>query len=75
MSLNTKTVKRWRYDYFQYMEDGKVVQKYCGPSGSVRAQKEYLRLEKVYLRHRMDAIKDKLEKNGKRQRSLNKQGR
>ena len=65
----TKTVKGRRYVYFEYFEDGKTVQKYCGPEGSRQArikslEIEYLLLEKrqTNITERMGAIKKEMER-------------
>ena len=65
----TKTVRGSRYTYYEYFEDGKTVQKYCGPDGSRQAKVrsleiEYQLLEKkrATMTERMGAIKKELEK-------------
>ena len=65
----TKTVKGNRYTYYEYFEDGKTVQKYCGPDGSKQAKVKSLEIEyrllekkRTTMTERMDAIKKELEK-------------
>ena len=64
----TKTVRGNKYTYYEYFEDGKTVQKYCGPEGSRRAKVrsleiEYRLLEKkrMIVTGRMSAIKKEME--------------
>ena len=64
----TKTINGRRYAY-EYFEDGKTVQKYCGPEGSRQArikslEIEYLLLEKRHaiITERMEAIKNEMER-------------
>ena len=64
----TKTVKGRRYVYFEYFEDGKTVQKYCGPEGSRQArikslEIEYRLLEKrqMIIAERMASVKREME--------------
>ena len=64
----TKTVRGNKYTYYEYFEDGKTIQKYCGPDGSRRAKVrsleiEYRLLEKKHMiiAGRMSAIKKEME--------------
>ena len=41
----TKTIKGRKYTYFEYFEEGKTVQKYCGPIDSDGAKKKALEFE------------------------------
>ena len=47
--LLTKTIRGNRYMYYEYFEDGKTIQKYCGPNGSRQAKVRSLEIE--YQRH------------------------
>ena len=64
----TKTVRGNKYTYYEYFEDGKTVQKYCGPEGSRQArikslEIEYLLLEKrqMIIAERMASVKSEME--------------
>ena len=56
----TKTVRGHRYTYFEYFEDGKTVQKYCGPEGSRKAKIKALELEYGLLEKRRTAIVERM---------------
>ena len=56
----TKTVKGRRYVYFEYFEDGKTVQKYCGPEGSRQARIKSLEIEYRLLEKRQAAIAERM---------------
>ena len=64
----TKTVKGRRYAYYEYFEDGKTVQKYCGPEGSKQARIKSLEIEyrlleerQMIVTERMASIKKEIE--------------
>ena len=64
----TKTVRGNKYTYYEYFEDGKTVQKYCGPKGNRQAmvkalEIEYRLLEKkrMIMTRRMSAIKKEMK--------------
>ena len=52
----TKTIKGKKYTYFEYFEDGKTVQKYCGALGSDRARKVALQYEYEIVKEKKDAM-------------------
>jgi len=56
----TKTVRGRKYTYFEYFEDGRTVQKYCGPSGSARSKSTALRMEYQLLKDRRDKMHDRM---------------
>ena len=65
----TKTVRGNKYTYYEYFEDGKTVQKYCGPEGSRQArikslEIEYRLLEKrqMTITERMASVKKEIER-------------
>ena len=55
-----KKVDGKRYLYFEYFEDGKTVQKYCGPEGSESGRLKALELEYEYVRGKRDAFNERL---------------
>ena len=73
MSMITKTVKGKQYEYFQYLENGKPVQKYCGPAGSDRAKKAYLDMEYEHLKSKKRNIDDKIHVNRDSVKKIKKQ--
>ena len=56
----TKTVRGNRYTYYEYFEDGKTVQKYCGPEGSRRAKVRSLEIEYRLLEKRQTTITERM---------------
>ena len=58
----TKTVKGRRYVYFEYFEDGKTVQKYCGLEGSDSGRLKALEFEYEYFKGKRDALNERLDK-------------
>ena len=57
-----KKVDGKRYLYFEYFEDGKTVQKYCGPDGSDSGRLKALELEYEYFKGKRDALNERLDK-------------
>ncbi|ABK78138.1 hypothetical protein CENSYa_1516 [Cenarchaeum symbiosum A] len=49
------------YSYFEYHENNKTVQVYCGPEGSVQARRKAIELEISLLEKRVNADRDRLE--------------
>ena len=56
----TKTVRGNKYTYYEYFEDGKTVQKYCGPEGSRQARIKSLEIEYRLLEKRQAAIAERM---------------
>ena len=57
----TKTVRGNKYTYYEYFEDGKTVQKYCGPEGSRQARIKSLEIEYRLLEKRQTNITERME--------------
>ena len=56
----TKTVRGNKYTYYEYFEDGKTVQKYCGPEGSRQARIKSLEIEYRLLEKKQAAIAERM---------------
>lgn len=59
-SIITKTIRGRKYEYIEYFEDGKTVQMYCGPAGSVKAKAKALQLEYEWLGRKRAGIADRM---------------
>ena len=58
----TKTVRGNKYTYYEYFEDGKTVQKYCGPEGSDQGRLKALAFEYEHVKVKRDALNERLSR-------------
>lgn len=57
----TKNVRGKKYTYYEYFEDGKTIQKYCGQLGSKQAKRRALEIEYELLKKKRDIISDRMD--------------
>lgn len=65
-----KTINGSRYEYYEYFQDGKTIQKYCGPEGSVKARKMALELEYDILKKKKADVIEMMKKNREESQDL-----
>lgn len=58
-----KTINDCKYEYYEYFQSGKTIQKYCGPEGSVKARKTALDIEYENLKKKKANVIEMMRKN------------
>jgi len=59
--VNIKIVGNKQYEYYDYYDEGRKVQKYCGPAGSVRAKRKALEFELEHMEKRIGTDQKRVE--------------
>lgn len=65
-----KTINDRRYEYYEFFQNGRTIQKYCGPEGSSRARKAALDLEYENLKRKKTDVVEMMKKNREEVQSL-----
>ncbi len=70
VGIISKKIRGKKYTYFEYFENGKTVQKYCGPEGSAKSKKTALQYEYSLLKSKRDEMIQKMKMVKEEQRKI-----